>query len=64
MNCRVEHLSYPWKLVPLELILSQASLMLGIKWEWKLPAVVRNAGLPANLFDTMRMVVRKSGKSA
>jgi SAM-dependent methyltransferase len=64
MHCRMEHLSYPWKLVPLELILSQASSMLGIKWAWKFPAVVRNAGLPANLFDAMRMVVRKSGESA
>jgi SAM-dependent methyltransferase len=63
-NCRVEHLSYPWKLVPLELILSQASSMLGIKWAWKLPSVVRNVGLPANVFDAIRMVVRKSGKSS
>jgi SAM-dependent methyltransferase len=64
MHCRVEHLSYPWKMVPLELILSQVSLMLGVKWAWKLPAVVRNAGLPANLFDAIRMVVRKTGKPA
>jgi SAM-dependent methyltransferase len=60
LNCGLEHLSHPWKLVPLELILSQASSMLGIKWRYKLPARIRNLGLPANMFDAMRLVFRKS----
>jgi hypothetical protein len=46
--------------VPLELILSQAWSMLGLKWTRKLPAGVRNLGLPANMFDSMRLVFRKS----
>ena len=60
LNCRLEHVSHPWKLVPLELILSQAWSMLGLKWTRRLPSGVRNLGLPANLFDSMRLVFRKS----
>jgi hypothetical protein len=60
LGCRLEHLSHPWKLVPLELILSQAASMLGVRWRWKLPELTRNLGLPANLFDAMRLVFRKS----
>lgn len=58
LNLNREHLSHPWKLVPLELILSQASQMLGIEWRWKLPASVRNIGIPASMGDAMRMVFR------
>jgi SAM-dependent methyltransferase len=58
MHLKREHLSHPWKLVPLELILSQASEMVSLKWQWKLPQRVRNLGLPANMFDAMRMVFR------
>jgi SAM-dependent methyltransferase len=63
LDCRLEHLSHPWKLVPLELILSQASSMLGVKWRYKLPTWIRNLGLPANMFDAMRLIFRKSNTS-
>lgn len=54
-----EHLSHPWKLVPFELILAQAAGMAGINWRWSLPVSLRNFGLPANMFDAMRLVYRK-----
>jgi SAM-dependent methyltransferase len=60
LKCAREHLSHPWKLVPLELILSQAAAMLGVRWRWNLPQSFRNLGLPANMFDAMRLVVRKA----
>ena len=53
------HLSHPWKLVPLGLILSQGFSMLGISWKPALPAALRNVGIPANMFDAMRIVFRK-----
>ena len=53
------NISHPWKLVPLELILSQAFSMMGSKWRPSLPNGMRNLGVPANMFDAMRMVFRK-----
>lgn len=59
MGLKMEHTSHPWKLVPLELILSQAFSMLSLKWQPRLPSAIKNAGLPANMFDAMRMLFRK-----
>lgn len=59
MGLKTEHTSHPWKLVPVELILSQAFSMLSLKWKPRLPSAVKNAGLPANMFDAMRMLFRK-----
>jgi SAM-dependent methyltransferase len=52
-----EHIAHPWKIVPLSLVLFQLRRMLG------LPKRARPAaggiGLPLNLFDAMRVVLRK-----
>ena len=61
LGLRTAHLSHPWKLVPLELVLSQAFSMLGIGWRPTLPTALRKVGIPANMFDAMRIVFRKPG---
>jgi hypothetical protein len=48
---------HPWKLVPLSLISFQVARMLGIKAA--MPAGSR-LGLPVNLFDAMRCLLRKA----
>jgi SAM-dependent methyltransferase len=57
-GCCLIDLSHPWKLVPLELVLDQAAMMAGLKAP-RLPGPLRGLGLPANLFDAMRLVFRK-----
>lgn len=57
-DCELVSFDHPWKLVPLELIAHQAGIMLGLPPP-RLPAAVKNMGLPANLFDAMRVVFRK-----
>lgn len=51
--------SHPWKVVPLELILHQAQMMMGITSKLTLPASLKVLGFPANLYDAMRVVFRK-----
>lgn len=60
LGLRTIHLSHPWKLVPLELVLSQGLSMLGARWRPALPKTLQKVGIPANMFDAMRMVFRKS----
>ena len=48
---------HPWKLVPLSLITFQLRRMLGVPQAHKAPA--RAIGIPVNLFDAMRCVLRK-----
>jgi len=53
----LEHFDHPWKLVPLSLIIFQLRRMVGLR-----PASVTapgSVGLPVNLFDAMRVVLRK-----
>jgi len=53
----VEHVDHPWKIVPASLIAFQLRRMLGLR-----AAPARSAsrlGLPVNLFDAMRVVLRK-----
>jgi SAM-dependent methyltransferase len=57
LGLHLEAADHPWKIVPLSLILFQARRMLGLK-----PgrgAVASAIGLPVNLFDAMRIVLRK-----
>jgi SAM-dependent methyltransferase len=61
LGLRTVHVSHPWKLVPLELVISQGLSMLGINWKPPLPKPLRTAGIPANMFDAMRMVFKKPG---
>jgi SAM-dependent methyltransferase len=51
--------SHPWKIVPLELILHQAGIMLGSKAKPSFPKLIKQLGLPANLFDAVRIVFKK-----
>jgi len=51
---------YPWKIVPFDLIIKQAMLMLGWKTRMLLPNIVRTLGIPANMFDSMRLVYRRT----
>ncbi len=57
-GCHMAHLSHPWKRVPLELVIHQAAVMVGVKG-LAVPPPFRHLGLPANLFDAMRLVFRK-----
>lgn len=53
----VESIGHPWKLVPVSLLLFQLRRMLGLRTV-KI-AKGGGAGLPVNLFDAMRIVLRK-----
>jgi len=60
LGLTVEHLDHPWKIVPASLIAFQLRRMLGLRQ----PSGVASAGrigLPVNLFDAMRIVLRKAG---
>lgn len=57
LGLAVEHVDHPWKIVPASLIVFQLRRMLGIRGDR-----VRTAsriGVPVNLFDAMRVVLRK-----
>lgn len=57
LGLRMERFEHPWKIVPLSLIVFQLKRMLGLR-----PTRATTAsriGLPANLFDAMRVVLRK-----
>jgi len=53
-------LSYPWKIVPIDVIVKHALGMLDWWPPLRTPHLMRNLGLPANLFDSMRLVYRKT----
>lgn len=59
MGYELIHASHPWKFVPLELIARQGMTMLGFKKPARLPSYLKSVGLPANLFDAMRLAFRK-----
>jgi SAM-dependent methyltransferase len=52
-------LDHPWKIVPLSLILFQLKRMLRIGS--RSPSSLGRIGMPVNLFDAMRVVLRKPG---
>jgi SAM-dependent methyltransferase len=54
----VEHVDHPWKIVPASLIVFQLQRMLGFSGG-RLSAASR-LGVPVNLFDAMRIVLRKT----
>jgi SAM-dependent methyltransferase len=57
LGLTVEHIDSPWKIVPFSLVLFQAQRMMGLRGR---PLVAGSRiGLPVNLFDTMRVVLRK-----
>ena len=54
----MEHVDHPWKIVPASLIVFQLRRMLGMR-----SASMKSAGrvgIPVNLFDAMRLVLRKT----
>jgi hypothetical protein len=57
LGLAVEHLDHPWKIVPASLIVFQLRRMLGLRGE-SVTAASR-IGVPVNLFDAMRIVLRK-----
>ena len=55
---RTLRVKYPWKLIPVSLIAHQAKRMLG--WNWlPIPKLLSAVGVPVNLFDAMRISLRK-----
>jgi SAM-dependent methyltransferase len=57
LRLRVEHVDHPWKIVPLSLIVFQLRRMLRLRA--RPPSSAIRLGLPVNLFDAMRVVLRK-----
>jgi SAM-dependent methyltransferase len=57
LDLSIEHFDHPGKIVPLSLIVFQLKRMLGLSGA-QLPAASR-IGVPVNLFDAMRVVLRK-----
>jgi SAM-dependent methyltransferase len=57
LNMRVEAIDHPWKLVPLSLILFQLGRFFGLKVSET--AIASRWGVPVNLFDAMRLVLRR-----
>jgi SAM-dependent methyltransferase len=57
LGLELEYCDHPWKIVPLSLITFQLARMLGRNPKGA-PAMSR-VGLPVNLFDAMRIVLRK-----
>jgi len=54
----VEHVDHPWKIVPASLIVFQLRRMLGRRGAP--PSATSRLGVPINLFDAMRIVLRKT----
>jgi SAM-dependent methyltransferase len=57
LGLSVEHADHPWKTVPASLILFQLQRMLGLPA--KRATLANHFGIPVNLFDAMRVVLRK-----
>jgi SAM-dependent methyltransferase len=59
LGLAVEHVDHPWKIVPAALIAFQLRRMLGLNSASM--AGVSRIGIPVNLFDAMRVVLRRAG---
>lgn len=57
LGLSLEHVDHPWKIVPLPLIAFQLRRMLRLPA--RTPSRAANVGLPVNLFDALRLVLRK-----
>jgi hypothetical protein len=58
----LEHVDHPWKVVSASLIIFQLRRMLGIGGGHL--ASASGIGVPVNLFDAMRVVLRKASPAA
>jgi len=57
LGLTLEHLDHPWKTVPASLIAFQLRRMLGLPM--RKAAAASSVGVPVNLFDAMRVILRK-----
>ncbi len=57
LGLMVEHVDFPWKIVPLSLIMFQLRRMVHLSA--RVQSAAASVGLPLNLFDAMRVVLRK-----
>jgi SAM-dependent methyltransferase len=57
LRLRLEAFGHPWKVVPMSLIMFQIGRMLGMRAAGA--SAASRLGLPVNLFDAMRVVLRK-----
>ena len=57
LGLTVERFDHPWKVVPVSLILFQVGRMVGIRSAGA--STASRLGVPVNLFDAMRVVLRK-----
>jgi hypothetical protein len=58
LGLAIEHVDHPWKIVPASLIVFQLRRMLGMR-SASTPIASR-IGIPINMFDAMRVVLRKA----
>jgi hypothetical protein len=58
LGLAMEHVDHPWKIVPASLIVFQLRRMLGLRAAGM--ASASRLGIPVNLFDAMRIVLRKA----
>ena len=56
---QIYRISHPWKRVPVSLIAQQVSRYTGIELPRPVLTSLSKLGLPVNLFDAMRVVLRK-----
>lgn len=59
LRLNVMEISHPWKFVPLSLLIFQAARMVGISLNAGSLGALSKIGVPVNLFDAMRVVLRK-----
>jgi SAM-dependent methyltransferase len=59
LGMTIETFDHPWKTVPLSLILFQLPRLIGLRLEGEPPKIGNSIGFPVNLFDAMRVVLRK-----
>ena len=57
LGLTMEHCEHPAKIVPLSLIVFQLRRMIGLRGP--VGAATNQVGVPVNLFDAMRVVLRK-----
>ena len=57
LGLSMAHVDHPWKIVPASLIVFQLRRMLGFRGA--AVAAASRIGVPVNLFDAMRVVLRK-----
>jgi SAM-dependent methyltransferase len=60
---QVVSFEHPWKIVPLSLIIFQLPTLFGFSTRFRAPSLASRVGVPVNLYDAMRIVLRKQSLS-